>query len=117
MNHHGKINYVEFPSRDLALTKQFFTAAFGWTFVDYGPQYTAFEGEGLDGGFYLADKSASAEAGSALVIFYSERLEETQSQVEQAGGVISTQIFSFPCGRRFHFIEPSGNELAVWSDQ
>ena len=117
MNQHGKLNYVEFPSRDPASTKAFFAQAFGWKFVDYGPEYTAFNDEGLDGGFYLSDKSSAAAAGAALVIFYSERLEETQAKVEQAGGIISAPTFSFPGGRRFHFTEPSGNEFAVWSDR
>ncbi len=116
MNQHEKLNYVEFHSRDLTLTKAFFTKAFGWTFTDYGPEYTAFSNEGLDGGFFLSDKSSSAASGAALVIFYSERLEDTQAKVEQAGGIISTPIFTFPGGRRFHFTEPSGNEFAVWSD-
>ena len=117
MNQHEKLNYVEFPSRDLALTKAFFAKAFGWRFQDYGPEYTAFADEGLDGGFFRSDKVSSADAGAALVVFYSENLEETQPKVEQAGGVISTPIFAFPGGRRFHFTEPSGNEFAVWSDR
>jgi uncharacterized protein len=116
MNLHEKLNYVEFPSRDLALTKAFFSQAFGWAFTDHGPEYTAFSDEGLDGGFYHSDKISSAQAGAALVIFYSAQLEETQTKVEQAGGIISTPTFSFPGGRRFHFIEPSGSEFAVWSD-
>ena len=117
MPQHEKLNYVEFPARNLALTKAFFTQAFGWTFSDYGPEYTAFSNEGLDGGFFLSDKASTAETGAALVIFYSDRLEETQAKVLQAGGFISTPTFSFPGGRRFHFTEPSGNEFAVWSDQ
>ncbi len=117
MHQHEKLNYVELHSRNLALTKAFFTEAFGWAFTDYGPEYTAFSNEGLDGGFFLSDKASTAETGAALVIFYSERLEETQAKVMQAGGIISTPTFSFPGGRRFHFTEPSGNEFAVWSDQ
>lgn len=116
MNQHEKINYVEFAAADLEATKSFFTAAFGWAFTDYGPDYCDFSGEGLDGGFYRADKKASAENGSALVIFYSNNLAETQKKVVNAGGVISTETFDFPGGRRFHFTEPSGNEFAVWSD-
>ena len=116
MNEHGKINYIEFPSRDLAATKAFFEAVFGWSFVDYGPEYTAFSNEGLHGGFFKSELAATSENGSALVIFYSERLEETESKVTSAGGRIVKPIFTFPGGRRFHFTEPSGNELAVWSD-
>ena len=117
MNQHEKLNYLEFAARDLTATKAFFAQAFGWTFVDYGPEYTAFSDAGLEGGFYLADMASRAEAGAALVIFYSANLEETQAKVEAAGGIISTPTFSFPGGRRFHFTEPSGNELAVWSDK
>lgn len=116
MNEHGKLNYIEFPAADMQATKDFFTAAFGWTFEDYGPEYAAFTNEGLDGGFYKSAMKSSAEKGAALVIFYSNDLEGTLVKVEKAGGTISQAIFSFPGGRRFHFIEPSGNELAVWSD-
>jgi predicted enzyme related to lactoylglutathione lyase len=112
---HEKINYVEFPARNLEATKAFFKKAFGWSFVDYGPEYSAFSGEGLDGGFFKSSLSATSDNGSALIVFYSERLEETQAKVERAGGRIVKPIFSFPGGRRFHFEEPSGNEFAVWS--
>lgn len=117
MNQHEKINYVEFPARDLDATKAFFTKVFGWEFEDYGPEYTAFSNEGIDGGFYKAELSASQEQGSALVVFYSNDLEGTLTKVEVAGGFVVKPIFSFPGGRRFHFTEPSGNEFAVWSDQ
>lgn len=116
MNTHEKINYVEFPARDIESTKHFFRNAFGWSFVDYGPDYTAFSDEGLDGGFYKSDLASSAENGSALIVFYSKELENTQAKIEHAGGTIIKPIFSFPGGRRFHFADPSGNELAVWSD-
>jgi predicted enzyme related to lactoylglutathione lyase len=116
MNVHEKINYVEFPARDIEATKAFFTTALGWTFEDFGPDYTAFSDEGLDGGFYKSDLSASTEKGSALIVFYSAELEGTREKIEIAGGVIKKDIFSFPGGRRFHFSDPSGNELAVWSD-
>lgn len=117
MPEHEKINYVEFPSRDLNATKAFFEKAFGWTFVDYGPTYTSFSGQGLDGGFYEADLASTTENGGALIVFFSERLEETQANVENAGGRILKPIFSFPGGRRFHFAEPSGNEFAVWGNE
>ncbi|WAJ35981.1 VOC family protein [Pseudomonas sp. GOM7] len=112
---HEKIDYVEYPSRDLPATKAFFAAAFGWRFSDYGPDYTAFNGEGLDGGFFSADVAARTENGSALIVFYSDDLQATLAKVEAAGGKIVKPIFSFPGGRRFHFIEPGGNEFAVWS--
>lgn len=116
MQAHEKISYVEFPARDLAATKAFFERVFGWSFVDYGPTYASFSDQGLDGGFYEADAAASTDNGSALIVLYSERLEETRDKVEAAGGRIVKPIFSFPGGRRFHFTEPSGNEFAVWGE-
>jgi len=116
MNEHEKINHVEFPAKDIEATKAFFTSAFGWSFVDYGPEYTAFSNEGIDGGFFKSDLSVSTKNGSALIVFYSKELEETQSTIEDAGGEIIKPIFSFPGGRRFHFSDPNGNEYAVWSD-
>lgn len=116
MNEHGKLNYVEFPSKNLPETKSFFEKAFGWSFVDYGPDYSAFSGEGLDGGFFQSDLHSSTENGAALLVFYSNDLEGTLEKVAIAGGNIIKSIFPFPGGRRFHFIEPSGNEFAVWSD-
>ena len=116
MNLHEKINYVELPAKDLATTKAFFQSAFGWSFVDYGPEYTAFENQGLDGGFFKSDLASSTQNGAALIVFYSNQLEATLAKVEKAGGSILRPIFSFPGGRRFHFTEPSGNEFAVWGE-
>lgn len=112
---HEKLNYVEYPARDLAATQAFFQAAFGWTFAQYGPDYAAFSGQGLDGGFYRAGLAATSAQGGALLVFYSERLEETLAKVTAAGGQIVKPVFAFPGGRRFHFTEPSGNEFAVWA--
>jgi len=117
MPEHEKINYVEFAAADLAATKAFFTTVFAWQFTDYGDAYTAFDHQGLEGGFYAAQLAASAASGSALIVFYSKSLTETQTKIEAAGGKITQAIFEFPGGRRFHFTEPSGNEFAVWSDQ
>jgi predicted enzyme related to lactoylglutathione lyase len=116
MNLHEKINYVELPAKDLAATKAFFESVFGWSFVDYGPEYTAFENQGLDGGFFKSDLASSTEKGAALIVFYSNQLEATLAKVEKAGGSILKPIYSFPGGRRFHFTEPSGNEFAVWGE-
>lgn len=116
VNKHEKINYVEFPSKNLELTKSFFVAAFGWSFVDYGPEYIAFTNEGLDGGFFKSDLSSSSDNGSALIVLYSNELETTLSKIEKSGGTIVKPIFSFPGGRRFHFTDPNGNEYAVWSE-
>jgi len=116
MSRPEKINYVEFPSRDLDETKRFFGQAFGWTFADYGPDYVAFSDQGLDGGCFRSGLAARTEAGSALVGLYSDDLEATLEKVQAAGGDVVRPIFAFPGGRRFHFTEPGGNELAVWSD-
>ncbi len=116
MNEHEKLNYVEFSASNLAETKSFFSSVFGWEFEDFGPEYAAFSGEGLDGGFFKSEQSSSTNNGAALLIFYSNNLEDTITKVKDSGGKIIKPIFSFPGGHRFHFTEPSGNEFAVWSD-
>jgi len=117
LKQHEKINYVEFPAHNLNASKAFFAKVFGWEFEDFGPDYTAFDNAGLDGGFYQSRLASTTNRGSALVVFYSANLEQTQQKIQQAGGAIVKPIFAFPGGRRFHFTEPSGNEFAVWSDQ
>lgn len=117
MHEHEKISYVEFPASNLDATKSFFSKTFGWSFEDYGPEYTAFSNAGLEGGFFRSERKADTTTGSALIVLYSSTLEETQAKVVDAGGSIVKEIFSFPGGRRFHFTEPSGNEFAVWSDK
>lgn len=116
MNQHEKINYLEFPAKNIAATKAFYSEVFGWAFEDYGPEYTAFSNAGIDGGFYRSEFVASAENGSALTVFYSSDLESTLNKITAAGGGLLKKIFKFPGGRRFHFSDPSGNEFAVWSD-
>ncbi|MGI9277897.1 MAG: VOC family protein [Endozoicomonas sp.] len=111
-----EIHYVEIPAKDLEATKAFFIKAFGWSFEDFGPEYTAYTSPGGYGGFYQSELSSNTEGGAALVVFYCRELEKTLRDVKDAGGVINKEIFPFPGGRRFHFIEPSGNEFAVWSD-
>ncbi len=112
----NKIFYVEFHATDLERTKAFFEAVFGWTFTDYGPDYTSFVDGQIAGGFARSDRRASQAAGSALVVIFHPRLEEALQRVTQHGGRITQEIFSYPGGRRFHFAEPSGNELSVCSD-
>jgi predicted enzyme related to lactoylglutathione lyase len=112
---HEKLNYVEYPAKDLEGTKSFFQEAFGWSFEDYGPDYIAFANQGLDGGFFRSPKAARAVDGSALLVFYSDDIDETLEKVVAAGGQIVKATYSFPGGRRFHFQEPSGNEFAVWA--
>jgi predicted enzyme related to lactoylglutathione lyase len=116
MKETGKINYLEIPSSDLAATKQFFSSAFGWSFVDYGPEYVAIGDAGLDGGFYQSDVKATTASGSVLVVLYSAALEQTLEKVKSANGKIIKDIFPFPGGRRFHFTDLTGNEFAVWSE-
>jgi predicted enzyme related to lactoylglutathione lyase len=112
MREDGKVDYVELPGGEVAATKAFYQTAFGWRFTDYGPGYAAFD-EGLDGGF-------DGDAGSgkaALVVLYARDLEAMAAKVRAAGGTIVRPIFAFPGGRRFHFTDPAGNELAIWSEQ
>lgn len=108
LNH--SIIYVEFPAADLPATKHFYQQAFGWAFQDYGPDYVSFADGPLCGGFYRAE---GVQGRSPLLVLTAHDLEATQAAVEAAGGVISTPVFSFPGGRRFHFTDPTGNELAV----
>ena len=109
-----KINYIELPATDLVASKAFYADAFGWTYVDYGPTYSSFEGAGIDGGLDGASDRKPGKDG-ALVVLHTKDLEATQKSVEAAGGIVTVPIFSFPGGRRFHFTDPSGNELAVWT--
>lgn len=111
---HHRIDYVELPVLDVAASKRFYGAAFGWKFQDWGDEYAAFEDGRLTGGFR---KEERVTAGGPLVILYSRELEATRAAVVAAGGTIVKEIFPFPGGRRFHFADPSGHELAVWSDR
>jgi uncharacterized protein len=109
MRQDGGIDYVELPGGDLEQTRRFYREAFGWSFVDYGPTYAAFS-EGLDGGF----QADAAEASSApLIVLYAEDLDATLARVRAAGAEIVRPIFGFPGGRRFHFRDPAGTEMAV----
>jgi predicted enzyme related to lactoylglutathione lyase len=109
-----RIDYIEIPTLDLIEAKRFYGDVFGWKFVDYGPDYSSFNDGRLDGGFR---KEATIRAGGLLIIIYSVNLELIRETVKSAGGAIVQDIFEFPGGRRFHFTDPSGNELAVWSDK
>ena len=108
-----KIDYVELASNDIAATSAFLGAAFGWGFVDYGPDYKGFTGAGLDGGI---DGTAERDPGALLVILKADDLEAAEKAVKVSGGTITKPIFTFPGGRRFHFREPGGVEMAVWSE-
>lgn len=115
MREDGKIDYVEFPSTGIPAVKAFYSAAFGWTWVDYGPDYAAFDNAAVDGGFN-GDSADEGGATKPLVVLYAHDIEAMAVKVTAAGGVIVKPIFPFPGGRRFHFTDPSGNELAVWSE-
>lgn len=108
-----RIDYIEFPAGDVTGTKQFYVRVFGWKFTDYGPDYTSFEDGRLAGGFA---KQADVRRGGPLVVIYATDLAAAEAKVRAEGGLIVKETFSFPGGRRFHFTDPSGNELAIWSD-
>jgi predicted enzyme related to lactoylglutathione lyase len=107
------INYVEWKSTDLEQTRVFYRSVFDWDFVDYGPTYVAISRAGLDGGFELTSDPVQ---NGALVILYHHDLDHVYDKINAANGVIVKEIFEFPGGKRFHFLDPSGNELAVWSE-
>lgn len=108
------INYIEFKATNLKAIKSFYSQAFDWVFTDYGAKYVAFENSGLQGGFERTKKSIKK---GALVVLYHEDLKAIKKRIKKSGGKITKPIFEFPGGRRFHFKDPSGNELAVWSDK
>lgn len=109
-----RIDYIELPTVDLIEAKRFYGDVFDWKFVDYGPDYSSFNDGRLDGGFR---KEQAVQRGGPLIIMYSLNLELIKEKIQSAGGTIVLDIFEFPGGRRFHFTDPSGNELAVWSDK
>ena len=108
------INFIEFKAKDLEEIKKFYETSFDWNFTDYGPTYVAFSNSGIEGGF---EKTNNEIENGALVILYHSSLDTIKNKIVESGGEISKDIFSFPGGRRFHFKDPSGNELGVWSDQ
>ena len=110
--HDRRIDYVELATTDTGASKSFYSAVFGWSMEDWGPDYTSFADGRLTGGFRKVD--AVAKGGGPLVVIYALDLEAVEAAVRTHGGEIVKEIFSFPGGRRFHFTDPSGNELAVW---
>ncbi len=107
------INYIEFASTDTVASRAFFEKAFGWSFTDYGPAYAGFNDAGIDGGI----AAAKAPAAPPLVILYAENLDAAEAAMRAAGGDVVVPQYDFPGGRRFHFREPGGNVLAVWSER
>ena len=117
MQHDQTIDYVEFPAADIESVQRFYEGAFGWSFTSYGPEYTSFSGGTIQGGLRRADVRSTWEQGAPLVVIYARDLEATRDTIVRVGGTVVKDIFPFPGGRRFHFTDPNGNELAVWSDQ
>jgi uncharacterized protein len=111
--HDRRIDYIELPAKNIPEIKRFYSSAFGWRFTDYGPEYTSFEDGRLTGGFH----QGGTPGGGVLVVIFAVDLSDIEARVRKAGGTIVKPPFSFPGGRRFHFKDPSGNELAVWSDR
>ena len=109
-----RIDYVEFPVTDVTAAKEFYAGVFGGKFTDYGPDYTSFEDGRLAGGLRLVPE---AQTGGPLIVLYAVDLGEIEERIRVRGGSIVRKTFEFPGGRRFHFTDPSGNELAVWSDR
>ncbi len=109
-----RVDYIEFPATDVQATKRFYGEVFGWEFTDYGPDYTSFTDGRLAGGFRAAPDVAP---GGPLVVLYATDLSGIEARIRESGGQIVKETFEFPGGRRFHFADPSGNELAVWSDR
>lgn len=107
----GSLDYIEIPVSDMAATKQFYGSVFGWAFTDYGPDYTAFVADGRNGGFNAERKVV--KEGGPLIVLYANDLEAMEARVKKAGAEIMSH-HTFPGGRRFHFRDPNGNEIAVW---
>ena len=110
---HNRIDYIEITVRDIARTKAFYSRVFGWEFTDYGPHYTSFHDGRLAGGFAVG---GGAPSRGVLVVMYSSDLEATLAKVKETGATVTKDIFAFPGGRRFQLLDPSGHEMAVWSE-
>lgn len=113
----NRIDYVEFPApsaASLQASKEFYRDVFGWSFQDWGEEYADTKDSGVSSGIACNPLHRPA---MPLVVLYSGDLDATKERVRQAGGSISKDIFAFPGGRRFHYIDPAGNQLAVWSDK
>jgi len=111
---HHTIDYIEFTVRDISAAQRFYGAAFGWSFENYGPRYAGIR-DGHNpreiGGFTVGEPNP----GGPLIVLYSDDLEATLTKILKAGGTLLKEPFTFPGGRRFHFADPDGNELGVWS--
>jgi predicted enzyme related to lactoylglutathione lyase len=112
-DHDLRVDYVEFGATDIKGTRRFYERVFGWQFEDYGPDYTSFRDGRLSGGF---TRDAPVRPANPLIVIYAARLEEVEAKIRSEGGRIVRPAYEFPGGRRFHFTDPSGNELAVWTE-
>lgn len=106
----ARVDYVELSAKTLEPMKAFYGKAFGWSFTDYGPEYAEFTDVRASGGIHVARKKTSP-----LVILYADDIEAARAGVLAAGGEILGPDHIFPGGKRFHFRDPAGNELAVWT--
>ena len=111
------IDYIEMPSKDLGATRDFFSRLFGWSFQDYGPEYSSFDDGRMAGGFFASPATSAIAAGAPLIVFYFPDLEKIRGDVLHLGGKVTREIFEFPGGRRFHFEAPGGGEFAIWSEK
>ncbi|MBP3935553.1 MAG: VOC family protein [Pseudomonas sp.] len=111
-NRHNRIDNIEFNVHDIARSKAFYGAVFGWTFTDFGPTYSEFSDGRLSGGFTTGEP---VRPGGPLIILYADDLAQAQQAISAAGGRISRPEFKFPGGSRFHFTDLDGYELAMWS--
>ena len=109
-----RIDYIEIPVTDPAKAREFFAALMDWEFKDWGPDYISFRDGRLDGGFRRSEEPAPSN--SVLLVFFSEDLERDRDRVVELGATINQDIFEFPGGRRFHFVDPLGNEYAIWGE-
>ena len=109
-----RIDYIEIPVTDPAKARDFFAALMGWEFQDWGPDYISFSDGRLNGGFRRSEEPAPGN--SVLLVFFSKDLERDRDRVVDLGASISQDIFDFPGGRRFHFVDPMGNEYAIWGE-
>ena len=114
MRPENRIDYIEIPVADLQKARAFFEGLFGWTFQEWGDEYMSFSDGRLDGGFRLAPDTPPP--GGVLLVFFSTDLERDVQRVQEMGGTITQEIFSFAGGRRFHFSDPVGAEFAIWGE-
>lgn len=110
-----RLDYIEFAATDMAAMKSFYAALFGWEFIDFGDQYTSFQLGHVDGGFDASRKPAEPGTGT-LIVFYANDIDAMEARVRELGAKLTVELFDFPGGRRFQFLDPSGNELAIWTD-